>query len=164
MIRLNELAIHFVNHVHALRSATFACSAPTALEGWFRVELVPALGDIGIDQDAIDSRFIYPRTQQQADLSVRTAKGLVVFEFMHFVSHKDSRKIKRFPDQLNRLEAAVKEEVVRQAIAFMTFNGYSEKRQEALLQRFFAARQWQVTAPYQVMPGCPLVLVLAGFA
>ena len=147
-----------------LRSATFACSAPTVLEGWFRVELVPALEDIGIHQDAIEPRFVYPRTRQQADLSVRMAKGLVVFEFMHFVSHKDSKKTKRFPEQLNRLEVTVEEKVARQAIAFMTFNGYSEKRQQVLLQRFFTGRQWQLTGPHQVMPGCPLVLVLAGFS
>lgn len=71
MLNLDKLAACFIDHVRTLRSGSFACSTPTALEGWFRVELVPALEDLGINRDTIDSRFVYPNSQEQADLAVR---------------------------------------------------------------------------------------------
>lgn len=163
MLSLDELRTCFIDHVRTLRSGPFACSALTALEGWFRVELVPALEDLGISRDAVDSRFVYPGTQEQADLSVRTKTGLVVFELMHFVSHKDSKKVKRLPTQLDRLEVAVRDGAVQQGIAFLTFNGYSEKRQNTLIQGFFGSRQWQIIGPVRIITTCPLILVLAGF-
>ena len=163
MLDLDQLSTSFVNHVRTLRSGTFACSVLTALEGWFRVELVPALEDLGINRNAIDSRFTYPGTQQQADLAVRTAFGLMVFEFMHFVSHKDSKKVKRLPGQLNRLEDIIRDGIARQGIAFLTFNGYSERRQNTLINGFFGERHWQIVGPIQVITTCPLLLVLAGF-
>lgn len=163
MINLEELTKCFINHARTLRSATFVCSSPTAFEGWFRAELVPTLEDMGIDQDSIDSRFMYPGTREQADLSVRLIEGLVVFEIMCFVSKKDSRKIVRFPTQLDRLELVVQDQIAKQAIAFLTFNGYSERRQNSLIHDFFGGRSWQVIGPILIISGFPLTLVIAGF-
>jgi len=164
VINLEELTKCFINHARTLRSATFVCSAPTALEGWFRAELVPTLEDIGIGQDSVSSRFIYPGTRdEQADLLVRLIEGLVVFEIMCFVNKKDRRKIERFPTQLNRLESVVQGQIVEQAIAFLTFNGYSEQRQNNLIHDFFDGRNWQVIGPLPIISGLPLTLVIAGF-
>jgi len=163
VINLEQFTKCFINHARTLRSATFACSAPTALEGWFRAELVPTLEDMGINQDSIDSRFVYPGTFEQADLSVRLIEGLVVFEIMCFVSKKDSGKISRFPRQLNRLESVVQDQIARQAVAFLTLNGYTERRRNSLIHDFFGGRNWQIVGPIPIISGLPLALVIAGF-
>jgi hypothetical protein len=164
LIDPNALADVFIKHVHTLRSAPFVCSAPTAMEGWFRAETVPALEDLKIKRQSIESRFNYPGTLEQADLSVKVDDQLVVFEFMHLVSRKDRKKIKRFPVQLDRLERIVLNNVVYEAIAFLTFNGYSENRQRSLLDSFFRSRRWQQTGPQRVLKDNPLMLVIAGLS
>ncbi|GAI07573.1 unnamed protein product, partial [marine sediment metagenome] len=73
----------------------------------------------------------------QADLAVQVKDGYVVFEFMLFVKGADSRKKKRFPRQLDRLEGAVKSGKITQGIAFVTFNGYSNKQMDGLIKKFF---------------------------
>ena len=90
-------------------------------------------------------------------------EGLVVFEIMCFVSKKDSRKISRFPRQLNRLESVVQDQIARQAVAFLTLNGYTERRRNRLIQDFFGGRNWQIVGPIPIISGLPLALVIAGF-
>jgi len=163
-IELTALASSFIKHANTLRSASFVCSAETALEGWFRAEIVPALEDIGIPPRSVDCRFAYPGTREQGDLAVITKDGTIAFEFMHFLPNKDNKKKKRFPTQLDRLQKAVDDGSVQQGIAFVTFSGYSNQRIDSLFRLFFSRRlpRWQIVGTYPVLAGCPLVLVLAG--
>jgi hypothetical protein len=163
LIGLNALASSFIKHANTLRSAPFVCSAETALEGWFRAEIVPALNDIGILSKSIDCRFVYPGTREQGDLAVTTEDGITAFEFMHFLPNKDSKKIKRFPAQLDRLQKVADDGLAQQGIAFVTFSGYSKQRIDSLVRRFFGHRlsRWQIVGPYPILAGYPLALVLA---
>jgi hypothetical protein len=136
-IDLTALATSFVEHANTLRSAPFVCSAKTALEGWFRAEIVPALEDMGIQPGSIDCRFTYPGTHEQGDLAVMMEGSLTAFEFMHFLPNKDSKKIKRFLGQLDRLQRVTDDGAARQGIAFVTFSGYSKHRIESLVNQFF---------------------------
>ena len=163
-IELAALASSFIKHANTLRSASFVCSAETALEGWFRAEMVPALEDMGIAAGSVDCRFDYPGTREQGDLAVTTDDGVTAFEFMHFVPFKDSRKILRFPKQLDRLQKVVDDGLAQQGIALATFSLYSKQRTNSLVDRFFGHRlpRWQIVGPEPVIAGYPLVLVLAG--
>ena len=162
-IGLDALASSFVKHANSLRSAPFVCSADTALEGWFRAEIVPAFEDIGIPPRTVGCRFVYPGTREQGDLAVLTRDGIIAFEFMHFLPNKDNKKKKRFPAQLDRLQEAVDDGAAQQGVAFVTFSGYSSLRTDSLIRSFFHHRlpRWQVVGPYPVLSGYPLVLVLA---
>ncbi|MBN1366538.1 MAG: hypothetical protein JW967_01245 [Dehalococcoidales bacterium] len=162
-IELNGLAASFINHTRTLRSTPFVCSADTALEGWFRAELVPALEDIGIPTTSIICRFSYPGTLEQGDLAIKAKDGVIAFELMHFYPNKDSRKIKRFPSQLDRLQKAADNGSAQQGIAFVTFSGYSEQRTVSLIRQFFEHRlpRWQIIGPYPLLEGHPLIIVLA---
>ena len=115
-IELTALASSFVKHANSLRSAPFVCSADTALEGWFRAEMVPSFEDIGIPPRSVDCRFIYPGTREQGDLAVLVKDGIIVFEFMHLLPNKDSKKKKRFPAQLDRLQKAVDDGAAQQGV------------------------------------------------
>lgn len=163
-IELTALSSSFIKHANTLRSAPFVCSAETALEGWFRAEMVPALADIGIPPGSVHCRFAYPGTRDQGDLAVTTKDGVTAFEFMHFVPFKDSKKIKRFPTQLDRLQKVADDGYAQQGIALVTFSGYRKQRIDSLVGKFFGHRlsRWQIVGPYPVLAGYPLVLVLAG--
>lgn len=163
-IELSALASAFIKHANTLRSADFVCSAETALEGWFRAEIVPVLEDIGIPPRSVDCRFAYPGTREQGDLAVMMKDGTIAFEFMHFVPNKDKKKIERFPGQLDRLQKAADDGYAQQGVAFVTFSGYSSQKTDSLFRLFFGRRlpRWQIVGPYPVLAGCPLVLVLAG--
>jgi hypothetical protein len=163
-IELTALVSSFIKHANTLRSAPFVCSAETALEGWFRAEIVPALEDMGIAPGSIDCRFTYPGTREQGDLAVVTTNGVVAFEFMHFLPNKDSRKIKRFPAQSDRLQKVADDRSAQQGIAFVTFSGYTSRRIDSLVGSFFSSRlpRWEIVGPYPVLVGYPLVIVLAG--
>ncbi len=159
---IGELSLRFISHVTKLRSAKFVCSAQTALEGWFRAEVVPVLEDMGISQDKIIPR---PKINGgQTDLGVQTENGSIVFEFMCFVKWADSKKKKRFPRQLDRLEDAVNAGKISQGIAFVTFSGYSNTEMDHLIENFFGQRNWERKGPQEVVSGCPLRLCVGSFS
>jgi len=158
---IEELLSRFIDHVNKLRSARFVCSAQTAVEGWFRVEVVPVLEDMGIPLNRINPRFHI--NGGQADLAVEKEDGYVVFEFMCFVKGADSEKKRRFPQQLDRLERAVTKRRITQGIAFVTFSGYSNTQPENLIKKFFGKRDWKTKGPLEVVSGHPLRICLGSF-
>jgi hypothetical protein len=59
VIDINDLFQLLSNHVATCRSAPFLCDTLTSFESWFRVEIIPALWDLGYDTNNIDMDYCY---------------------------------------------------------------------------------------------------------
>jgi hypothetical protein len=162
MIDLNVLAGALVRHVDSCRSADIVCALPNAVESWFRVELVPALMDIGVPPQHVDFNFTYPGTRDKADIAILAPEGFTVFELKSFVCSADANKIEKFPKQIARLESLVRNKVIAQGMAFCTFCGYTRDRTERLAGGFFPS-PWTTTRIKALRNGKPLQFVFASF-
>lgn len=160
-IDIARLAEAFRNHVSTLRSADFVCSRHAAFESWFRVELVPALNELGVPTGNISTDFTYPRSSSKADLVVDLRGGHCVFELKPFVSGQESRKMTEFPRQLRRLLGLLGMNKIVQVIAFATFIGYRPEALQNRLGQFFGDYPWQSTGPMPVLEGHPLQMCIA---
>jgi hypothetical protein len=155
MIDLDTLANALIHHVNSCRSADVVCSLPNAVESWFRVELIPALVDIGVSVQNIDFNFTYPGTRDRADVAVAAPDFVTVFELKSFVCSADANKIAKFPQQIARLESLVQSKAITQGVAFCTFCGYTGDRVQRLSREFFSP-SWTTTEIRPLRQGQPL--------
>lgn len=160
-IDIARLAEVFRNHVATLRSANFVCSRHAAFESWFRVELVPALNELGIPADNISTDFTYPGSRFKADLIVDLRDGDCAFELKPFVSGQESQKMTKFPSQLRRLLGLLGTGRIVQVIAFTTFIGYGPEALQNRLRQFFGNDRWHSDGPMVVLNRHPLQMCIA---
>ncbi len=160
MVDIEVLARRFIELVGTLKSAEVACTFLNGIEGWFRIELVPILVDMGGHN--IGPRHAFPG-QQSADLYLTMQGHLCVFEVMCLVDGSDANKLKRFPGQLDRLQHAVEDRSICQGIAFVTFNypRTGTAKVPRLVREFFGPRGWKQEGPRPLYRDCPLQLHLA---
>lgn len=147
MIDIRLLLDAMKKHVASAQSSRFLTTTRAAYETWFRVEMAPVLEELGILQSNLDPDFKYPESNQKADLVARIKERLVVFELKSFVDEADSNKVAEFPKQLLRLEALLDKPNVIQVLAFVTFFGYSHRRMQGYLERFFDKDRWSLVGP-----------------
>jgi len=162
MIEVDTLAEAFARHVGSCRSASIVCALPIAVESWFRVELVPALIDVGVSLEHVSFNFTYAGTRDKADIAVIGSAHSAVFELKSFVCSADANKIEKFPKQIARLESLVQTKVATQGIAFCTFFGYTNNRLEGLCKGFFPS-SWHTTQVRLLREAHPLRFMLASF-
>ena len=160
MVDIQDLARRFITHVGTLKSAELACTFLTGIEGWFRIEVVPVLLEMG--GHTIGPRFSFPG-RQSADLYLTMQGHLCVFEVLCLVQGADAEKVKRFPTHLDRLERAVEDRSVCQGIAFVTLNypRGGPAKVHHLVQRLFGTRNWEGKGPTPLYSECALQLYLA---
>jgi hypothetical protein len=161
MIDNRSLVDAMKEHVASAKSSYFLTTTRAAYETWFRVELAPVLGRLGIPQVDLDPHFNYPGTNQKADLVARIRDSLIVFELKSFVEAADSNKMVEFPKQLRRLEGLLGSTNIIQVIAFVTFLGYSDQRMKGYLERLFGKDQWHVVGPELAVKDGNLFLAVA---
>ena len=160
MLDLEKVAGALTDHVAKCRSAQIVCRAPIAVESWFRVELVLALVDAGIELEQVEFIYAYPGSRDRGDLAIAGSTFRAVFELKSFVCFADANKIDKFPGQLKRLANVVDSGGISQGLAFCTFCGYKDARVSILQQKFFDD-SWRVLGPRPVVAGAPLLFLLA---
>jgi hypothetical protein len=126
MINIQELGLLFSEHVTSCKSCSTVCRRNAAFESWFRVELIPVLGDIGYTNIVTD--YNYPNIKRKADLAINLNEGKIVFELKSFVNYQDSNKKEKYPEQVTRLKNLLIDDSseVIQVITFTTFAGYTD--------------------------------------
>lgn len=138
---------------------------PFACEGWFRVELVPALINMGVEGKRISPDYGYPNTRSKADLAIIASdksRTDVVFELKHFVQFADAQKKKSWPTQVQRLTHLVEQGVVDQGVAFMIFGYLDSSQPGKLISSFFdKASNWRVVGPKPLLTYSPVVIAVA---
>jgi hypothetical protein len=125
------------------------------VESWFRIELVLALVDAGLDLQYIDFDCNYPGSQGKGDLAINSPEFRAVFELKSFACFADANKIAAFPSQVHRLAALVGTGAISQGLAFCTFCGHKDGRISSLRQKFFD-NSWTLFGPRPILKDAPL--------
>ncbi len=160
MINIKVLFEKFSSHVASCKSAPFVCTTHAAFESWFRVELVPVLWDLRYSSDSIKTNYIYPNSNDKADLCVKDQQGDIVFELKSFVSGQDANKKANYPGQIKKLERLIADASVLQGITFTTFIGYSETKMSNYMNLFFTNDSWDMLGPNKFIKRYPLYVAI----
>jgi hypothetical protein len=165
MLNGRELLDRFLAHVATLRSTGFVAQHLFACEGWFRVELIPALVDAGVHIDCITSDYKYQGSRAKADLAIVAANGgrtEVVFELKHLVQFADANKKQSLPVQVERLIGLVRQGVVNQGVMFMAFSYLSNSQPARIISNSFQKKAgWLVVGPEPLLPGSLTTVAIA---
>jgi hypothetical protein len=165
MVNGREFFKRFLAHVATLRSTEFVARNLFACEGWFRVELMPALVDTGVRKDRVIPEYKYPGTRNKADLALFADDSNmteVVFELKHFVQFADANKKQQFPVQIGRLTELVHYGVINQGIIFMAFSYLNSSEPNRIISNSFQKNLgWLVIGPQPLLPGGFATVALA---
>lgn len=168
MVNGHEFLERFLAHVTTLRSTEFVARQPFACEGWFRVELIPALVDTGIQEVRITPEYTYPGTRNKADLAIVAAdssRAEVVFELKHFVQFADAQKRHSLPVQIDRLTELVRQGVINQGVIFMVFFYLDSSQPAKIISRSFQKNLgWFVVDPQPLLIGSLATVAIATIA
>ena len=168
MVDSRGLFQQFLAHAATLRSTEFVAWHLFACEGWFRVELVPALVEIGVHKGRITPEYTYPGSSNKADLAIVSAdsdRTEVVFELKHFVQFADANKKQKFPDQVGRLTELVRDGAIDQGVIFMAFSYQTGSARDRIISNSFQKNPgWLVIGPQPLLPGGLTTVALATIA
>jgi len=158
MFAAQALAEEFTTHVRGCRSGIVACSARTAVESWFQVELACMMLSSS-RCESVEFGYDYPN-RGKADLAATCENGVVVIEIKCFVSGADSNKLDKWPQQLGRLQQLIVAGRASQGVAVSTFYGYGADKVSRLVRQFHPS-PWDASTPSMFFDQAKLQLVVA---